>query len=68
MVDTRLTVPSRSVLVSEVPLSGTAAAVVIVSILLFFLYLFHKCVVALLEPGGHGWCLGVLSWAAREGD
>jgi hypothetical protein len=38
------------VLVSEVPLSGTAAAVVVVSILFFLLRLFRECVVGLLEP------------------
>ena len=55
VVDARLTAPSGSVLVSEMPLGGTT----VVSVLFFFLLrLFRECVEGLPEPGGTWMVLG----------
>jgi hypothetical protein len=55
VADTRLTAPSGSVLVSEMPLGGTT----VVSVFFFFLLrLFRECVEGLPEPGGTWVVLG----------
>ena len=54
VVDARLTAPSGSVLVSEMPLGGTT----VVSVLFFLLRLFRECVEGLPEPGGTWVVLG----------